>query len=298
MTSQQNLSQTTTHKTPEITSRTLQVGKRKIHLTELGSGYPVLMLHGGGPGASGLSNYPRNIQALAQHFRVLVPDMPGFGQSSKGLSRKDPFGDLAQGMTGLLDELEIESAHMVGNSLGGACGLRIALDDPQRVTSLVLMGPGGINTTRALPTEGLKWLLNYYQGDGPSYEKMRKFICEYLIYDGVNVVPDELVRERYEATVNPELKRLGQLQRPSGIPNPRKWDFTRDPRLDHCQTPTLVLWGTEDLVNRPSGGRALQKRMPNCDLYLFSKTGHWVQWERADEFNAITTAFMQNHTPA
>jgi len=53
-----------------------------------------------------------------------------------------------------------------------------------------------------------------------------------------------------------------------------------------------VLWGTEDRVNRPSGGRFLQRRMPNCDLYLFSHTGHWVQWERADEFNAVTTAFL------
>ena len=281
---------------PEMKSRMINVGKRQIHLSEIGTGYPVLMLHGGGPGASGLSNYTRNIHALAEHFRVLVPDMPGFGQSTKGLSRKDPFGDLAAGLLGMIDVLGISSAHIVGNSLGGAAGLRMALDHPNRVSSLVLMGPGGINTTRALPTDGLKWLLNYYEGDGPSYEKMRKFICEYLIYDGTNV-PQELVRERYEATLDPELKQTGQLKRPSGIPNPRKWDFTRDSRIDHCRTPTLILWGTEDLVNRPSGGRALQKRMPNCDLYLFSKTGHWVQWERADEFNAATSAFLKRNTP-
>lgn len=69
-------------------------------------------------------------------------------------------------------------------------------------------------------------------------------------------------------------------------------------RLANCQVPTLVLWGTEDKVNRPSGGPALQKRMPNCDLYLFSKTGHWVQWERATEFNAVTCGFLDCHTPA
>lgn len=275
----------------------LTVDNRQIHLSEVGEGYPVLMLHGGGPGASGLSNYTRNINALAKNFRVLIPDMPGFGESTKGLSRKDPFGDLAKGMLGLLRELQIPSAHIVGNSLGGACGLRMALDQPHKVTSLVLMGPGGINTTRALPTDGLKWLLNYYQGDGPSYEKMHKFICEYLIYDGKSV-PEQLVRERYEATLDPELTRNGQLGRPSGIPIPRLWDFTRDKRIDSCQTPTLILWGTEDLVNRPSGGRALQKRMPNCDLYLFSKTGHWVQWERADEFNAATAAFLTRNTPS
>ena len=79
---------------------------------------------------------------------------------------------------------------------------------------------------------------------------------------------------------------------PKGIPQFRKLDFTRDPRLAGVQNPTLVLWGTEDKVNRPSGARSLQRRMPNCDVHLFSKTGHWVQWERADEFNAMVVAFL------
>lgn len=102
--------------------------------------------------------YERNIAALARHFRVIVPDMPGYGRflSTKGLSRTDPFGDCAGAMLGLLDSLEIDRACVVGNSLGGACALRMALDRPQRVAGLVLMGPGGIDTTRGLPTAGLK----------------------------------------------------------------------------------------------------------------------------------------------
>ncbi len=85
------------------------------------------------------------------------------------------------------------------------------------------------------------------------------------------------------------------LVRPKGLPKFRLIDFTRDPRLSSLQTPTLVLWGTEDLVNRPSGARSLQRRMPNCDVYLFSRTGHWVQWERAAEFNAAVIAFARKH---
>jgi 4,5:9,10-diseco-3-hydroxy-5,9,17-trioxoandrosta-1(10),2-diene-4-oate hydrolase len=60
------------------------------------------------------------------------------------------------------------------------------------------------------------------------------------------------------------------------------------------QTPTLVLWGKEDKVNRPSGAQSLQKRLPNCDVYMFARTGHWVQWERAEEFNAVTGAFLSS----
>jgi len=283
--------------TPALKSRLIQAGKRQIHLSEAGEGFPVLMLHGGGPGAAGVANYSRNIEALARHFRVLVPDMPGYGKSSKGVNRSDPFGDLAESMLDLLDALKIERAHVVGNSYGGACGLRMALDRPKRVGALVLMGPGGINTTRGLPTAGLNSLLNYYGGSGPSRAKLASFIREYLVADGSRV-PESVIDERYHSSIDPEVIAAPPLRRPNSIKAAMRMDFTRDRRLAKCQTPTLVLWGAADKVNRPSGGRTLQETMPNCDLYLFSNTGHWVQWERAEEFNATTTAFLAQHTPA
>lgn len=282
----------TSMSTPAMSTRFVQVGARKIFLSEAGTGPTVLMLHGGGPGASGATNYARNIDALSKHFRVLVPDMPGYGQSSKGVDRNDPFGDLASSMLGLLNVLGLRRVHIIGNSLGGACGLRMAMEKPDAVGRLVLMGPGGVNTTRGLPTPGLKRLLTYYKGDGPSLEKITQFIRGDLVYDG-SQVPDSVIRERYQSSIDPEVIAAPPLLGPKGIPNFKALDFTRDPRLATVEHPTLVLWGTEDKVNRPSGGESLQKRMPNCDLYLFSKTGHWVQWERADEFNAVVTAFLQ-----
>lgn len=274
-----------------MTSQDVQVGRRVIHVSEQGQGDPVIMLHGGGPGASGLSNYGRNIEALARHYRVLVPDMPGYGGSTKGVNRSDPFGDLADGILGLMDALDLPRAHLIGNSLGGACALRMALDQPARVASLVLMGPGGIGTTRGLPTKGLNKLLNYYGGKGPSLEKLRDFIRHYLVHDGSRV-PDEMIEKRYQDSIDPEVVANPPLRRPSSLKAALRMDFTRDKRLQSCQVPTLVLWGREDLVNRPSGGLVLQKTMPNCDLYQFSTTGHWVQWERATEFNATTLGFL------
>lgn len=282
---------------PGLTSRHVSVGRRQIFLSEVGQGHPLLMLHGGGAGASGMSNYSRNIEALAKQFRVLVVDMPGYGQSTKGLDRSDSFGDLARSMLGLLDVLQIKSAHVVGNSLGGACALRMALEAPARVSALVLMGPGGINTTRSLPTKGLNQLLDYYNGEGPTLEKITRFIREYLVYDG-SLVTDAMIAERYRSSIDPEVVAAPPLRRPPGLKAALRMDFTRDARLAQCQVPTLVLWGAEDKVNRPSGGETLRKRMPNCDLYLFSKTGHWVQWERAAEFNAVTAGFLACHNPA
>lgn len=275
-----------------VSSRVVTVEQRQIFLLECGTGPAVLMLHGGGPGASGLSNYARNVGALSRHFRLLVPDMPGYGQSTKGLDQADPFGDLARSMVGLLDALGVAQAHVIGNSLGGACGLRMALDQPERVDRLVLMGPGGVNTTRGLPTAGLRRLLGYYTGEGPTREKLRRFICEDLVFDGAQV-PESVIDARYEASIDPEVMARPPLQRPKGIPKFSRIDFTRDIRLRTCQTPTLLLWGREDRVNRPSGAVALQRRMPHCDLHLFSRTGHWVQWERAHEFNAVATAFLR-----
>lgn len=277
---------------PLLQPRTVTVGRRQVHLSEGGEGPVVLMLHGGGPGASGLSNYGRNIGALAEHFRLLVPDMPGYGKSTKGVDRADPFGDLAGSMLEMLDLLGVKRAHVIGNSLGGACALRMALDQPTRVGRLVLMGPGGVNTTRSLPTKGLQHLLDYYSGEGPTLAKLRQFIREDLVFDG-SAVPEALIEERFKASIDPEVIAQPPLRRPRGIPKFSRLDFTRDPRLQRCQSPTLVLWGTEDKVNRPSGGIALQQRMRRCDQYLFARTGHWVQWERADEFNAVATAFLQ-----
>ena len=280
--------------TSKLAEHTVTVNGKPIFTAEAGSGTAVVMLHGGGPGASGVSNFSRNIDALARDFRVIVPDMPGYGRSAKGVDPDDPFGYLADMIRGLLDELDIDTAHLIGNSYGGAAALRLALDTPRRVGKLVLMGPGGIGTTRALPTPGLKSLLSYYGGDGPSRDKLEAFIRTYLVYDGASV-PDELIDVRYAASIDPEVVADPPLRRPSGPTALRtlwRMDLTRDNRLKDLQTPTLVLWGRDDKVNRPSGGPMLLNLMPNAELVMTSHTGHWMQWERAELFNQLVAEFL------
>ncbi|WP_083905831.1 alpha/beta fold hydrolase [Nocardia transvalensis] len=274
--------------------RTVRVGARDIYFTEAGAGPALVLLHGGGPGASGMSNYMRNVEALARRFRVIVPDMPGYGRSSKSIDRTDPFGDLAGAVGGLLDELGVAAAHVVGNSYGGAAALRLAMDRPETVNRLVLLGPGGVGTTRSLPTAGLNELLNYYTGTGPSREKIARFVRGYLVHDG-SAVPGELIEARYRASLDPEVIANPPLRRPSGPLALRtlwRMDFTRDRRLGAVTHPTLVVWGADDKVNRPAGGRVLAETMPNCDLYLAARTGHWVQWERAELFNDLVAGFL------
>jgi 4,5:9,10-diseco-3-hydroxy-5,9,17-trioxoandrosta-1(10),2-diene-4-oate hydrolase len=210
-----------------IHERVIRLGGREMFVAELGEGPPLVMLHGGGPGASGR----------------------------------------------------------------GACALRLAIEAPDRVDHLVLLGPGGIDTSRRPPTEGLLHLLDYYAGEGPTREKCAQFLRQDLVFDGA-ALPEDVVDARYAASLDPEVVANPPLVRPRDLPDPRVLDLTLDPRLAALETPTLLLWGVEDRVNPASGGRSLQERMPNCDLYLFSRTGHWVQWERAAEFNAAAIAHL------
>lgn len=279
-----------------LTETTVSVGGKDIFYAETGQGPVVVLLHGGGPGASGVSNYSRNIDALASSYRVIIPDLPGYGRSSKGIDQTDPFGYLADAIRGLLDELGIDKAHFVGNSYGGACALRLALDTPNRVDRMVLMGPGGVGTTRGLPTPGLNSLLSYYGGDGPTRDKLETFIRQFLVFDGAGV-PNAVIDERFQASIDPEVVADPPLRRPSGreaLKTLWRMDFTRDKRLASLTTPTLVVWGKADKVNKPSGGPMLAKTMPNCDLLQVANAGHWVQWERANFFNAITRTFLSN----
>ena len=278
----------------ELNERTITVAGKPIFVSETGTGPAVVMLHGGGPGASGVSNFSRNIGALATHFRLIVPDMPGYGRSVKGVDQADPFGYLAGMIRGLIDELGVDTAHLIGNSYGGAAALRLALDAPHRVGRLVLMGPGGIGTTRGVPTAGLKSLLSYYGGHGPSRDKLATFIRSYLVYDGASV-PEDLIDLRYRASIDPEVIADPPLRRPSGPMALRtlwRMDLTRDGRLKGLRTPTLVLWGRDDKVNRPAGGPMLLNLMSNAELVMTSHTGHWMQWERAELFNQLVIDFL------
>ncbi len=79
-----------------------------------------------------MSNYARNIEPLARSFRVVVPDLPGYGRSAKGVDRRIRSDTSPITSAGMLDALGIDRAHLVGNSYGGSCALRLALDTPQR----------------------------------------------------------------------------------------------------------------------------------------------------------------------
>ncbi len=138
----------------------------RIYFNDAGDGPAVIMLHGGGPGASGWSNYSRNIGPFVEAgFRVILPDCPGFGQSD-ALVLDEPRGLVnTRAVVGLMNHLGIDKATLVGNSMGGASALTFALEQPDRLDRLVLMGAAGLGDTSLftpMPMEGIKHLFKVY----------------------------------------------------------------------------------------------------------------------------------------
>ena len=238
------------------TESVLEVGHRKLFVTEAGTGEPVVLLHGGGPGSDG------GVELLPQHrcARRPVPgDRPGPAGLRTVVQGHRPHRPLRRPR--LRDPGSARRARRRARPISWAtptaaqppCGWR--LDRPDKVDRLILMGPGGVGTTRALPTRGLSALFDYYGGDGPSRDKLATFVREYLVYDGA-AVPDELIDLRYEASIQPEVRR----QPAAAPPVPSRccapccgWTSPATDGWPDSRTPTLVIWGADDKVEPPLG---------------------------------------------
>ena len=274
--------------TPE--SRYAQVGDTRIHYQEAGSGTPLLLIHGGGPGATGWSNWSRNVASLAEHFRVIVPDLPGFGASTERLRGTRFPGWWGGAITGFLDALDVPKAHFIGNSLGGSVTLSIALETPERVDRMILMGSGGsFAPLSPFPTAGIATLRTFYQGAGPSLERLKGFIGQF-VFDPATIT-DDLIEERYRTAMKPSIVANPPMQHNAGDPAPD--DLWRDRRLTRLPHKTLMIWGREDRVMPLDMAFPLLRQIPNARLYVIPKCGHWAQWEHADEFNAVALQFLE-----
>ena len=260
---------------------------------EVGGGLPLIMLHGGGPGASSWSNFGPALPGFAASFRTLLIDQPGFGQSDKPQVTANYFRFASEAVVQLMDELGIEKAHILGNSLGGGTATRLALSHPDRVGRLVLMGPGGLslNLFHADPTEGVQRLMDF--AANPSREALRAFISTMVVDQ--RLVTDELVEERFADATAPGAQ---EAMRDMGMSfwNPETAEDGMLWREAHrLRRHTLLTWGREDRVNPIDGAFAALKLIPKAQLHVFPNCGHWAQIEAAEEFAEVTTVFLGRH---
>lgn len=282
----------------ESSSRTAKAAGLTLHYHEAGPAAPgapvVIMLHGGGPGASGWSNFGRNLPVFARTFRTLLVDQPCFGRSDKPELDKDYFSYSADAVAALMGELGITQAHFIGNSLGGGTVVRMALNHPDKAAKLLLMGPGGVsvNLFAPDPTEGIKRLFEFNAAPEPTKEQLRAFISV-MAYDQ-SIVTDELVEERWASATDPD-NRLGSARMAAAFANPawaEDWMLWREAhRIPH---PVLLTWGREDRVNPLDGALVALRNIPDARLHVFPHCGHWAQTEQADEFNRLAIDFFSH----
>ncbi|MCA9510121.1 MAG: alpha/beta fold hydrolase [Myxococcales bacterium] len=278
----------------ESTSRFAQLGDLRLHYNEAGEGDALVMLHGGGPGATGWSNFKQNVPAFAKRFRVLLVDQPQFGLSDKPDTDEQFNVVAARAVRDLLDQLGIARAHFLGNSLGGGTSLRFALDYPDRAARLVLMGPGNscVPVLSPEPSEGLKILARFLAPPGPSREKLEEFV-RIMVYDPA-LVTQELVDERYAVASDPSvLKGLVNFFRTAmgpGEKQRREGEVWRE--IDRIEHRTLLTWGRDDRVLPLDGALFALHRMKDARLHVFPRCGHWAQLEHAREFERISLDFL------
>ena len=253
-----------------------------------GEGPSVVLLHGGGPGASAMSNFGRTIPELAPRFDVIAVDQPGYGGSVDEHVTGQYFTVAARCVVDLLDKLDIERVDLVGNSLGGGTAVRMALDFPDRVRRLLLMGPGGLslNVFAADPTEGVKRIGAFARD--PSRERIGAFLRT-LVFDP-SLITSDLIDERFaQASTPAALRAMGEMGA-SFAAHPEEGLLWRDAhRIRH---ETLLVWGREDRVNPLDGALVALKLLRNARLHVFGGCGHWAHLEKFDEFNRLAIDFL------
>jgi 2-hydroxy-6-oxo-octa-2,4-dienoate hydrolase len=273
---------TTADTRPEI-GASIEAGGVRTNYLEQGTGAPVLLIHGSGPGVSAYANWRLTIPDLAQRFRVVAPDMAGFGFSERPADARYDLDRWVGQAVGLLDALGLERASVVGNSFGGAVALRLAATHPDRVDRLVLMGSVGV----PFPiTDGLDAVWGYQ----PSVANMRRLLD--IFAWNTALATDELAEVRYRASTEPGVQESFSAMFPA--PRQRWVDamVTPDAAIAALPHPTLVVHGREDQVIPLENSLHLTRLIPDVQLHVFGHCGHWTQIEHAAEFNRLVGDFL------
>ncbi len=254
----------------------------EMHYLEEGKGPPVVWVHGSGPGVNAYSNFAPNYKVIAAAgYRSVMPDMIGFGWSSKPTGIDYTLELFVQSLREFLDQLEIRRSILIGNSLGGAISMKFAIDHPERVEKLVLMGPGGIESRETyFKMPGIQKMVSQFTGAGFD-RKGLKGLLELLSYDP-KFVTDELVEERFNVLQTQPKDVLGRMMIPD-----------LSPELWKIRCPVLGFWGVEDQFCPSSGYEKILRAVVDSRFIMYSHVGHWAMIERATDFNRYVLEFLQ-----
>lgn len=253
------------------------------HYHEVGSGTPVLFLHGSGTGVSAAANWWLNLSELSKVGHCFAIDSIGYGQTI--VAENTPYGirEWVDHAIRFLDAKGIEKAWIVGNSLGGWLAFQMALDYPERMLGIISMGTGGAKQTAALKQHSNPEL---------SLAGIRKTLEMFVVNKAL--ITDELVKVRLEAAKNDYA--TDRLLEVVGARDRDRFEFPLDfEKMKEIQVPVLLIHGVQDIVIPVSRTWDILNIIPNADAHIFNQCGHWSQVEKADEFNTIVSNYLKLH---
>ncbi len=267
---------------PEIGHAIVAAGLQTNYL-ESGSGEPVILIHGSGPGVTAYANWRLSIPVLAQKYRVLAPDIAGFGYTER---KSDTVYDLdfwVRHLIEWMDAVGVKKARFVGNSFGGALTLALTARHPERVDRFVLMGAAGVDFE---VTPGLDAVWGYE----PSVENMRKMAMTFA-YD-TSIITDDLVKSRYEASIRTGFHET--YSQMFAAPRQRHAKALATPEADirKITQRALVIHGRDDQIVPLSNSLKLHSLLKHSDLHVFGECGHWTQIERKNQFLSLVMDFF------
>lgn len=269
----------------ELVEKTIEHTVFKTCYLSTGKGNPVLFIHGSGPGVSARANWLGTLSSpLAEHFHMIAPDVVGFGQTKMPDHFELTHDARVEHLIQFMDAMGIETFDVVGNSMGGALALALAYRYPTRIRKMVLMGSVGISFE-------LTTALDYVWGYEPSTQAMEQVI-RYMAWDQ-NRINDDLVKLRYEASMVPGVQE--HYSAAFAAPRQRHIDAMAltEEQLSEITTETLLIHGAHDkVIPLDETSLKMAKILPNADLIVFGKCGHWTQIERAEDFQYHIKRFL------
>jgi len=248
-----------------------------------GDAEPVLLLHGSGPGVSAWANWRLTLAALKDDYRLLAPDLAGFGYSQVPAGYQYSRDNWLQQVLALLDGLQLSKVNVIGNSFGGSMALALCIAAPERVNKLILMGSVGVPFTL---TPGLDAVWGYE----PSLENMRA-IMKIFAYDQ-NLIGEDLVALRYQASRREGVQEAFSQMFPA--PRQRWVEAMSHPDADirAIKQSTLLIHGRDDQVIPLQTSLRLNQLIEDSQLHVFGRCGHWTQIEHASAFTRLVSEFL------
>ena len=266
------------------------VNGARIHYQEAGDEQapPILLIHGFI--SSTLIWDEVFLPLAAAGFRVVAPDLPGYGYSDKPRSAEYTIESQARAVIGLMDRLGIEKAALVGASYGGAIAAAIALDHPERVSRLVLVG--AVSSDEPKKKLLLRMVRLPLVGDivTPLFLGSRWFVRKRMedVYRRLRIPVDEhKVAARHHSLAAADSQR-------AMIRTVRRWSANRIFRDAHLiRQPTMLMWGEDDVHIPLAEGFRLRDEMPNARLVVFRDCGHLPPQEYPKQFVGMVSEFCK-----